>query len=42
MYVCGKNVVREYLNSDEKIKGAIVFENFNDEEILKKITANFY
>lgn len=37
MYVCGKNVVREYLNSDEKIKGAIVFENFNDEEILKKL-----
>ena len=37
MYVCGKNVVREYLNSDEKINGAIVFENFNDEEILKKL-----
>ena len=37
MYVCGKNVVREYLNSDERIKGAIVFENFNDEEILKKL-----
>ena len=37
MYVCGKNVVREYLNSEEKIKGAIVFENFNDQEILKKL-----
>lgn len=37
MYVCGKNVVKEYLNTNEKIEGAIIFENFNDEDILKKI-----
>lgn len=37
MYVCGRNVVKEYLNTDEKILGAYVLNNFNDEEILKKL-----
>ena len=37
MYICGRNVCREYLNTDEKINGAIVYENFNEEDILKKL-----
>src|SRR5574344_2416147 len=37
MYICGKNVVKEYLSTNEKINSAIVFENFNVEDILKKL-----
>src|SRR5574344_839861 len=37
MYICGKNVVKEYLSTNEKINSAVVFENFNDEDILKKL-----
>ena len=37
MYVCGKNVAREYLNSNEKILGAYLLENYNEQDILGKL-----
>lgn len=37
MYVCGRNVVKEYLYTNEKILGAYVLNTFNDQEILKKL-----
>lgn len=37
MYVCGRNVAKEYLASEEEIKGAILLENFDDQEILKRL-----
>ncbi|HPF82744.1 MAG TPA: 23S rRNA (guanosine(2251)-2'-O)-methyltransferase RlmB [Bacilli bacterium] len=37
MRICGKNVAKEYLNTNEKINSAIVFENFNDEDLLNKL-----
>jgi 23S rRNA (guanosine2251-2'-O)-methyltransferase len=37
MYVCGKNVAREYLNSNEKILGAYLLENYNEQDILSKL-----
>ena len=38
MYICGKNVAREYLESNEVIKKAYLAKNYNDNEILKKLT----
>ena len=37
MYICGKNVAREYLDSNEKIKRVYLAKNYNDNEIIKKI-----
>ena len=37
MYVYGKNVALEYLNSDKKIDKAIIQNNFNDYDLLNKI-----
>ena len=37
MYICGKNVAREYLESNEVIKKAYLAKNYNDNEILKKL-----
>lgn len=37
MNVCGKNVAKEYLNSNEKIMGAYLLDNFNDLDILNKL-----
>ena len=34
MYIYGKNVVKDSILNKEKINKAIVYENFNDEEIL--------
>ena len=34
MYICGKNVVREYLNSGESVRKAYLMKNYNDKEIL--------
>lgn len=35
MYICGKNVAREYLVNKEPIKNAFIVENFNDHETIK-------
>ncbi len=37
MYICGKNVVKEYLNSNEIIKKAYLMKNYNDNEVISKI-----
>lgn len=37
MYICGKNVAKEYLNTNEKIRKVYLIENYNDEEIIKMI-----
>lgn len=37
MYVCGKNVAKEYLNSNENINGAYLLDNFNDLDILSEL-----
>lgn len=37
MYVYGKNVALEYLNSNKKIDKAFIQNNFNDYELIKKI-----
>lgn len=37
MYICGKNVVKEYVDYNSNVKVAYVSKNFNDEEILKKL-----
>lgn len=34
MYICGKNVAKEYLNGNNKIKKAFVSNNFNESEIM--------
>lgn len=34
MYICGKNVAKEYLNGNEKIKKVFLNYNFNDTEIM--------
>lgn len=39
MYICGKNVAREYLDSNEKIKKVFLAKNYNDNEIIKKINS---
>ncbi len=37
MYIYGKNVALEYLNSNKKIEKAFIQNNFNDKELLNKI-----
>ena len=37
MYICGKNVAREYLENNTDIKNAYLFENFNDHDLVKKL-----
>lgn len=37
MYVCGRNVAKEYLNSNETISEAYLLENFTDLDILKPL-----
>lgn len=37
MYIYGKNVAEEYLNSDKKIKRAFIQKNLNDKDIYNKI-----
>lgn len=37
MYICGKNVVREYLNQNHKIKKSFVYNNFTDTEITNML-----
>jgi 23S rRNA (guanosine2251-2'-O)-methyltransferase len=37
MYICGKNVAKEYLNSNEEIRKAFLIKNYNDNEILEKL-----
>ena len=37
MYICGKNVAREYLNGNNKIKKIFLNNNFNDNEIIDLI-----
>lgn len=39
MYVYGKNVALEYLNSDKKIDKAFIQNNFNDFELKNKLNA---
>jgi len=34
MYICGKNVAKEYLNGNNKIKKVFLNNNFNDNEII--------
>ena len=34
MYICGKNVAKEYLNGNNKIKKVFLNSNFNDLEIM--------
>ena len=34
MYICGKNVAKEYLNGNNKIKKVFLNNNFNDAEIM--------
>ena len=37
MYIYGKNVALDYLNSNEEIKKVYLNKNFNDQEILNKL-----
>lgn len=37
MYICGKNVAKEYLNGNNKIKKIFLNNNFNDNEIIDLI-----
>ncbi len=37
MYVYGKNVAKELLDKDEKIKKAFLYKNFSDQEIIDKL-----
>lgn len=37
MYIYGKNVVLEYLNTGKIIKQAFIYKNFDDERILSKL-----
>jgi len=34
MYICGKNVAKEYLNGNNRIKKVFLNNNFNDSEII--------
>ena len=34
MYISGKNVVKEFLKTNEKIKKAYIWDNFNDKDLL--------
>jgi len=34
MYICGKNVAKEYLNGNNKVKKVFLNNNFNDNEIM--------
>ena len=37
MYIYGKNVVRKFLENDDKIVKAFVSKNFNDKDIISKL-----
>ena len=37
MYICGKNVAREYLESNERVRKVILAKNYNDNEILNLV-----
>ena len=37
MYICGKNVAREYLEGNEVIKRSYLMKGYNDEDILRKL-----
>ena len=37
MYICGKNVAKDYLLEEEKIKAVYLQENFNDHDLLKLV-----
>ena len=37
MYVYGKNVIKELINSKEKINKAFIYENFTDKEIIDSL-----
>ena len=37
MYICGKNVAREYLESSERVRKVILAKNYNDNEILNLV-----
>ena len=38
MYIYGKNVVKEVLQNKKNIKKAYVYKNFNDKEIINKLS----
>lgn len=40
MYVCGKNVVKEYIRNNHKIYCAYMYNNFNDDEIIMFLRKN--
>ena len=40
MYIYGKNVALEYLNSNKKIEKVFIQNNFNDANLLNKIKSN--
>lgn len=40
MYVCGKNVVKEYIRNNHKIYNAYMYNNFNDDEIIEYFIKN--
>lgn len=37
MYIYGKNVAKEYINENKKIKTAYIYNKFSDEEIINNI-----
>lgn len=37
MYICGKNVAKEYLSSKEKVTKVYLMNNYSDNEILEKV-----
>ena len=37
MYICGKNVAREYLANEEAVKSAYIQDNFNDHNTIKML-----
>ena len=41
MYIFGKNVAKEVLKENTKIKKVIVAKNFSDEEIMKQLKRNY-
>ena len=40
MYIYGKNVVREKLNSGDKVRKAFISDNFKDKDIINKLRNN--
>jgi 23S rRNA (guanosine2251-2'-O)-methyltransferase len=40
MYIYGKNVIKEYLKSNNKIYGVYAYKEFDDKEILDKLKNN--